>query len=37
MIQLISNIALLLLEASGEKQAQTSREAGLGLFSNQKV
>lgn len=37
MIQLINNIALLLLEANGETQAQTSREAGPGLFSNQKV
>lgn len=37
MIQLINNIALLLLEANGEKQAQTSREAGPGLFSYQNV
>lgn len=37
MIQLINNIALLLLEANGEKQGQTSRAAGPGLFSKQKV
>lgn len=37
MLQLINNIALLLLEANGEMQAQTSREAGPGLFSHLKV